>query len=323
MVKFKVVKPKKAEPAKPKKKPIKFKVVKKKEEPKPEKKEKMLFKIGEAVLFKGKPYYITELNNNGKYEMKTILANPYYKSIKKDNAKGGKDIHYKFEGFNFTKGQKSPPGTAGQRGVNPRFLKKVSIDLEKFTRGDRPGALGIPKGKTADQYKITEDEVPSLEKFLKVGKKKEEPKPKVSVEAGTTQKPKKKIAFKVKGAGEKELLYLRTTDSFPLHPNEARDILLKTKFGKEKQIPEGTTKSLLDRKKSTKKDALDNIKKRIKEEEEGFSGKTSMGKKKIINLKRAEQWVKANYNKYIVADPKKVDMKKYTLGNLSVTDRNY
>lgn len=165
MVKFKVVK-KKEEKPKPK---MKLKVVKKKEEPKPEKKEKM-FKKGEAVLFKGKPYYITELNNNGKYEMKTILANPYYKSIKKDNAKGGKDIHYKFEGFNFTKGQKSPPGTAGQRGVNPRFLKKVSINLEKFTKGDRPGALGIPKGKTADQYKITEDEVPSLDKFLKVKK---------------------------------------------------------------------------------------------------------------------------------------------------------
>ena len=170
-------------------------------------------------------------------------------------------------------------------------------------------------------YKKKDDKPKKKIKFKVVPRKKKEemkeqkPKPKM-------EKKKKKIAFKVKGAGEKDLLYLRTSDSFPLHPEEARDILLKTNFGREKRIDATTTtRSLLDRKKSTKKEALDNIKKRIKEEEEGFFGKSTMGRKKIINLKRAEQWVKANYNKYIVADPKKVDMKKYSLGNLNVSRR--
>jgi len=147
--------------------------------------------------------------------------------------------------------------------------------------------------------------------------KKIKKKPKATKPVPPLEKKKFKIKLpkeeeKVKGAGEKELLYLRTIDSFPLHPSEARDILLKTIFGREKRIDaKTTTRSLLDRKKSTKKEALDNIKKRIKEEKEGFFGKTSMVSEKIINLKEAEQWVKANYNKYIVADPKKVDMKKY------------
>jgi len=150
--------------------------------------------------------------------------------------------------------------------------------------------------------------VPPLEKKkFKIKLPKEEEKPKGKGPAKPKMEEKK-----VKGAGEKELLYLRTIDSFPLHPYEARDILLKTIFGREKRIDaKTTTRSLLDRKKSTKKEALDNIKKRIKEEKEGFFGKTSMVSEKIINLKEAEQWVKANYNKYIVADPKKVDMKKY------------
>jgi len=148
---------------------------KKKAQPKKKAEPKVYIK-GDFVVYKNNIYQIDEVIktralNEKRYGLHPITASPYYKSIKKDNDRGGKDIHYKFEGYNFLYDKNARADIRGGL-VSARFLKKIKpLDLEKRVRGDRPGFLGIPSGKSSDQYTTTQDKLPPvIPKFIQYEK---------------------------------------------------------------------------------------------------------------------------------------------------------